>query len=135
MVFLGYGIALIAFYYWIKCNWFVPLVMLVVLTVSLSGWGTFNWPGFFELAGFCYAPIIARFLIRALIEHVREEMAGRTFWRYVIDESEVPGRLPAEEAAYGPPAAAARSGANDRAPSAGLVSRATKASRTMFSAR
>lgn len=85
MVFLGYGIALIAFYFWIKCNWFVPLVMLVVLTVFLSGWGTFNWPGFFELAGFCYAPIIARFFIRALIEHVREEMAGRTFGRYVAD--------------------------------------------------
>ncbi len=85
MVFLGYGIALIAFYYWIKCNWFVPLVMLVVLTICGARSDTFTWLSFFALAGICYAPIIARFLIRGLIEQVREEMAGRTFRRYLIE--------------------------------------------------
>ncbi len=94
MVFLGYGIALIAFYYWIKCNWFVPLVMLVVLTVSLSGWGTFNWPGFFELAGFCYAPIIARFLIRGLIEHLKEERRGRPILQWIIEDLKTLGDSP-----------------------------------------
>ncbi len=94
MVFLGYAVALIAFYSWIKGNWFVPLVVLIISAVCISGWGNLTWFSFFELAGICYAPIVARFLIRGFIEHVREEMAGRTFGRYVIDSFISLGDLP-----------------------------------------
>ncbi len=74
MVFVGYAGALFAFYYWIKSNWFVPLVMLAGLTTFLSAWGKFNWPDFFELAGVCYAPIILRFFIRGFAADIHEEM-------------------------------------------------------------
>ena len=97
MVFVGFGIALVAAYYWLKCNWFVPLVVLVVLTVCLSGWGTFSWLGFFELASFCYGPIILRFFIRGFAADIREEMAGRTFWRYLIDTFVSMGDLPSKK--------------------------------------
>ncbi len=86
MVFLGYGIALIAFYFWVKGNWFVPLAMLTVSAISIIGWGTLTWPSFFELAGICYAPIILRYIIRELATHLKEERRGRTFWRWIIED-------------------------------------------------
>ena len=97
MTIVGYGIALIVLYFWIKCNWFVPLVMLVVSTICFCESPKFTWFSFFVLAGICYAPILARFFIRGLIEHVREEMAGRTFKRYVIDSFVSLGDPPAKQ--------------------------------------